>query len=232
MFVKRNRTTIAGKPYGSVLLVQGKRVPGKRGPGRPQAGAPPPKSVVIHETLANLSKLPEDLIQLIERYCHGESGSSSGETGPGQKIHVGPCYGVLAALHALARELGIVGAVGEDTRVARLALYLIYARIFHRGSRLSAARCSEEHAVREVLQVGRFDEDDLYEALEYLEARQQDIEDQLHARCQADAGSAAVFLYDVTSHYCGALSCSVALQTSRCRNDSGKRLRVDGNILS
>lgn len=201
MFVKRNRTTLAGKPYGSVLLVHGKRVPGKRGPGRPQAGAPPPKSVVIHETLANLSKLPEDLIQLIARYCHGQSGSSSGETGPGQKIHVGPCYGVLAALHALARELGIVGAVGEDTRVARLALYLIYARIFHRGSRLSAARCSEEHAVREVLQVGRFDEDDLYEALEYLEARQQDIEDRLQARCQADAGSAAVFLYDVTSHY-------------------------------
>jgi len=208
MFVKRNRSTIAGSQYHSVLLVQGKRVPGKRGPGRPQAGAPPPKSVVIHETLANLSKLPEELIRLIEGYCKGES-AGSGEPSPdrrggsasAEKIHVGPCYGVLAALHALAGELGIVQAVGEAKRVARLALYLIYARIFHRGSRLSAARCSEEHAVREVLNVGRFDEDDLYEALEYLEEHQQQIEDQLHARSKVGAGSAAVFLYDVTSHY-------------------------------
>jgi transposase len=207
MFVKRNRTTIADKQYRSVLLVQGKRVPGKRRPGRPQADAPPPKSVVIHETLANLSQLPEELIGLIERYCQGKSSPSgepmpNGQQGPApaQNIHVGPCYGVLAALHVLATELGIVQAVGEAKRVARLALYLIYARIFHRGSRLSAARCSEEHAVKEVLNVGRFDEDDLYQALEYLEEHQQRIEDQLHARNKVGAGS-AVFLYDVTSHY-------------------------------
>lgn len=208
MFVKRNRTTIAGNQYRSVLLVQGKRVPGKRGPGRPQAGAPPPKSVVIHETLANLSRLPEEMIRLIEGYCKGASGHSGEpasdrheDSVPTEKIHVGPCYGVLAALHALATELGIVQAVGQAKRVARLALYLIYARIFHRGSRLSAARCSEEHAVREVLNVGRFDEDDLYQALEYLDEHQQAIEDQLHAPNQAGASAPAVFLYDVTSHY-------------------------------
>ena len=58
MFIKRNRTVLAGKDYQSVLLVQGKRVAAKRPPGRPAAGAPAPKSVVVHETLANLSKLP------------------------------------------------------------------------------------------------------------------------------------------------------------------------------
>jgi len=69
MFVKRNRTQHAGKPYASVLLVQGKRVPAKRPPGRPRADRPPPKSVVIHETLANLTRLPGELIELIEGYC-------------------------------------------------------------------------------------------------------------------------------------------------------------------
>ena len=69
MFIKRNHTAIAGKPYQSVLLVQGKRVPGKRSPGRPKAEDPPPPSVVVHETLANLSKLPEALIGLIDAYC-------------------------------------------------------------------------------------------------------------------------------------------------------------------
>ena len=71
MFIKRNRTQHGGKPYQSVLLVQGKRVPGKRPPGRPAAGSPRPKSVVVHQTLANLSRLPADLITLIEGYCQG-----------------------------------------------------------------------------------------------------------------------------------------------------------------
>jgi len=207
MFVKRNRTTLGGKSYQSVLLVQGRRVPGKRRPGRPRAQAQPPKSVVIHETLANLSKLPAELIGLIEGYCQNQAEPASvmaRDSGqrvtPSAAVHVGPCYGLLAALHALAGELGIVAAVGQDTRLARLALYLIYARVFHQGSRLSAARESEDHAVKEVLKVGRFDEDDLYAALDYLDAEQQRIEDHLHAH-RAARPEEAVFLYDVTSHY-------------------------------
>lgn len=206
MFIKRNRTQLAGKPYQSILLVQGKRVPGKRPPGRPAAGQPPPKSVVVHETLANLSRLPADLIRLIEGYCqgtapdpvaHGASADPSRAPAPRGALHVGPCYGLLAGLHGLARELGIVGAVGERTRTQRLALYLIYARLAQQGSRLSAARASEDHAVRPVLAVGGFDEDDLYGALDYLAAEQSAIEEALAPK--APRGS--VFLYDVTSVY-------------------------------
>lgn len=195
MFLKRNRTRHGGKPYQSVLLVRGKRVPAKRPPGRPAAGAPPPKSVVVHETLANLSGLPADLLTLIEGYCRGSiPGAAAPVAGP---VRLGPCYGLLAGLHALARELGIVEAVGETSRTQRLALYLIYARLAHQGSRLSAARASEDHAVREVLRVGAFDEDDLYLALEHLAARQPQIESGLAPR----ATPGAVFLYDVTSVY-------------------------------
>jgi len=208
MFIKRNRTQLAGKPYHSVLLVQGKRVPGKRPPGRPATGQPPPKSVVVHETLANLSRLPADLITVIENYCRGatpDAAANARTPSPsrpaaavaGGALHVGPCYGLLAGLHALARQLGIVRAVGETTRPQRLALYLIYARLAHQGSRLSAARASEDHAVRPVLQVGGFDEDDLYAALEYLAAQQGAIE----AALAPKAARGAVFLYEVTSVY-------------------------------
>jgi hypothetical protein len=208
MFIKRNRTRLGGKPYQSVLLVQGKRVPGKRPPGRPAAGSPPPKSVVVHETLANLSRLPTELIALIEGYCHGvtpDAAVNATIASParppaaraGGALHVGPCYGLLAGLHALARELGIVRAVGETTRTQRLALYLVYARLGHQGSRLSAARASEDHALRPVLEVGGFDEDDLYAALEYLAAQQHAIEAALAPR----AAPGSVFLYDVTSVY-------------------------------
>jgi transposase len=206
VFVKRNRTILAGKPYQSILLVQGKRVPAKRPPGRPAAGAPAPKSVVVHETLANLSKLPPDLIEIIERHCKhqppspGSSAPSTRGSEDSTAIHLGPCYGVLAALDGLARELGLVQAVGEQTRVQRLALFLIYARVAHQGSRLSAARWSEDHAAKEILQVSSFDEDDLYEALEELESRQASIEGALAPKPAAEKRR-AVYLYDVTSAY-------------------------------
>jgi transposase len=206
VFIKRNHTVLGGKDYQSVLLVQGKRVAAKRSPGRPAAGAPAPKSVVVHETLANLSKLPPDLIGLIERHCKGQppppespSLSPSG-SGASADIHLGPCYGVLAALDGLAREIGLVQAVGEQTRLQRLALFLIYSRLAHRGSRLSAARWSEDHAVKEILQVGSFDEDDLYAALEELEQRQANIEAALAPKA-APPPARAIYLYDVTSAY-------------------------------
>jgi hypothetical protein len=128
--------------------------------------------------------------------CGSRAQSSSGE----EELEMGPCYGVLAGLHGLARELGIVSAVGETTRTQRLALYLIYARLMLNKSRLAAARASEDHAVREVLEVGSFDEDDLYLALEYLEDHQSQIEAALSPK-PCGKGAGAVFLYDVSSVY-------------------------------
>jgi transposase len=206
VFIKRNRSVLAGKEYQSVLLVQGKRVPAKRPPGRPAAGAPAPKSVVVHETLANLSKLPPDLIELIERHCKHQPpppevpGPPASGAASSSAIHMGPCYGVLAALDGLAREMGLVQAVGEESRVQRLALFLVYARLAHRGSRLSAVRWSEDHAVKEILRVGGFDEDDLYAALEDMARRQTSIEAALAPKPAACQGR-AFYLYDVTSVY-------------------------------
>src|ERR1043166_3797524 len=141
VFIKRNRTVLAGRDYGSILLVQGKRVPAKRPPGRPAAGG-------AAETLANPSKRPAELIEIIERHCKGQppppdkpAAAASG-CAAAAAIHLGPCYGVLAGLDGLARELGLVQAVGEQSRSQRLALFLIYARLAHQGSRLSAARWS------------------------------------------------------------------------------------------
>lgn len=233
MFIKRNHTVLAGKDYQSVLLVQGKRVPAKRPPGRPPAGAPAPKSVVIHETLANLSKLPADLIELIERHCKQQPPPPDSALPPASGggapsvIHQGPCYGVLAALDGLARELGLVQAVGEQSRSQRLALFSVYARVAHQGSRLSAARWSEDHAVKEVLQVGSFDEDDLYAALEELEARQVSIETALAPKA-ATSEARAVYLYDVTSVYFEGLKNELADFGFNREGKKGKKQLVAG----
>ena len=233
MFIKRNRTVLAGKDYQSILLVQGKRVSAKRPPGRPAAGAPAPKSVVVHETLANLSKLPSDLIELIERHCQHQPPPPESPCLPGRSseasaaIHLGPCYGVLAALDGLAREMGLVQAVGEQSRSQRLARFLIYARLAHQGSRLSAARWSEDHAVREILQVGRFDEDDLYSALEDLAERQASIEAALAPKAAAPQAR-AIYLYDVTSVYFEGLANELADFGYNRDGKKGKKQLVAG----
>jgi hypothetical protein len=210
MFIKRNRSRGPNKTYESILLVQGKRVPAPRPAGRPRADSPPRKSVVIHETLANLSRLPAKLIELIEGFCQGATSEVTPGTGAAVEavpvsagagsVEIGPCYGLLAGLHGLARELGVVAAVGEGTRTQRLALYLVYARLMQVGSRLAAVRASEDHAVREVLEVGAFDEDDLYGALEYLDQQQGAIEAALTPP-PCGQGAQTVYLYDVTSVY-------------------------------
>jgi hypothetical protein len=188
VFIKRNQSTQGGKTYSSVLLVEGVRVPVIRPPGRPPKDAPE-KTRVVHRTLANLSRLPEPLITLIEQYCRGQV-----PTGPTPPVHLGPCYGVLAALHALASELGLVAALGSD-RTAKLALFLIYARVAWQGSRLAAVRWAEDHAVAEVLGLEAFDEDDLYAALDWLQSNQERIERSLAPK----AKPGATFLYDVYS---------------------------------
>lgn len=233
MFIKRNHTVLAGKNYQSILLVQGKRVPAKRPPGRPPGGAPAPKSVVVHETLANLSKLPPDLIELIERHCKHQPPPPENPCPPTggadalAAIHLGPCYGVLAALDSLAREIGLVQAVGDQSRSQRLALFLIYARLAHQGSRLSAVRWSEDHAVKEILQVGSFDEDDLYSALEDLQARQASIETALAPKA-AVPKVRALYLYDVTSVYFEGLENELADFGYNRDGKTGKKQLVAG----
>jgi hypothetical protein len=239
MFVKRNRTRHAGKAYQSVLLVQGRRLPAKRPAGRPPADAPAPKTVVVHETLANLSRLPAELIGLIETYCQQGIPSPvpppalvpDGDPSSAAKVHLGPCFGLLAGLHALARELGLVTAVGEATRRQRLALYLVYVRLCHQGSRLSAARFAEDHAVREVLEVGAFDEDDLYDALEYLHQTQTAIETALQTRADLVKPS-AVFLYDVTSVYFEGRHNELAEYGYNRDGKTGKKQMVVGLLTS
>lgn len=196
MFIKRNTSKRGKKTYSSILLVQGERVPQSRPPGRPRKGEKP-KSKVVHRTLANLSKLPEKLLGLIESYCEAERRGEPLEVSPpGVEPVVGRAYGPMAALLALARELGLERVLGTS-RLASLALFLVLARILHQGSRLSAVRWAQTQAVAETLGLGEFDEDDLYEALDWLAAEQPRIEKALAGQQQPGA----IFLYDVTSSY-------------------------------
>jgi len=77
---------------------------------------------------------------------------------------LGPIFRLLYVLKQIADQLGITSAVGH-TALGKLALFLVLA---HRGSRLSAVRWAQDHALNEVLALPAFDEEDLYRALDDL----------------------------------------------------------------
>ena len=147
-------------------------------------------------TLANLSHWEPARVEALRRALRGEFDHLTG----GDPI-CGPVFGVLYALKHVADDLGITGVLGR-TRTGKLGLLLTLARVAHQGSRLSAVRWAQQHAVREVLGVGSFDEDDLYHTLDAVAQRQDQVEQALYRRSvQRQGRKPVVFLYDVTSSY-------------------------------
>lgn len=147
-------------------------------------------------TLANLTHWRPERIEARRRALKGEFDGLGGARPSGKIV------GVLFALNALAEQLGIVGALGRQPPEARLALFLVLARVAHGGSRLSAVRWAEQHAVEDALGVAGFDEDALYTALDWLAANQERIEQRLYHRHVERVGQPPVLvLYDVTSRY-------------------------------
>jgi transposase len=150
---------------------------------------------VVKQTLANLSHWDPARVEALRRALRGDFDHLASEPTSG------PVFALLFALKQLADFLGLTAALGK-TRLAKLALLLVLARVTHQGSRLSATRWAADHAVAEVLGLGSFDEDDLYAALDDLCTRQQSIEQTLYRQCLKQRGAPpTLFLYDVTSSY-------------------------------
>ncbi len=148
-------------------------------------------------TLLNITHWSPERIEAMKRLLKGEFDDAAGLEDPTS----GPIFGVLFALKEIAERIGITKALGRHPK-ARLALFLILARVAHQGSRLSAVRWCMDHATSEILGLPEFDEDDLYEALDWLAQQQDKIEDRLFLTYLKKNGvSPALVLYDVTSSY-------------------------------
>jgi hypothetical protein len=147
---------------------------------------------VKKRTLANLSKLPREVIEHLRQALAGQAMAV-------KETICGAIYGRLFVLRELARQCGIQEALG-DSRMAQLVLFLVLARIGPQGSRLSAVRWALDHAVQAVLGLSAFNEDDLYEALDWAASPRQAIEDKRYQDAVRRTGETpALMLYDVTS---------------------------------
>src|ERR1700688_3808853 len=213
MFVDSSTTRLNGKAYPRHLLRESYREAGK----------------VKHRTIANLSHCKTEEVEAIRLALRHKADLArivaAADKG-GLELVQGASVGAVWLLSQLARDLGIVAALGSD-RQGKLALWQVIARVLDQGSRLSAVRLAGGHAAGAALGMISFDEDDLYANLDWLAQHQADIETRLFAQ-RKPASAPDVFLYDVTSTYLeGEENAFAAFGYTRDRK-SGKRQIVIG----
>jgi Transposase DDE domain len=184
MYIDTSHVTRGGKTYTRHLLRESYRAHGK----------------VLHRTLANVSHCSEAEIEAIRLALrHKGELEHLGTIQDAITLQHGPSFGAVWTVYHVARRLGIAQALGT-TREGKLALWQVIARVIDQGSRLSAVRLAMAHAACDVLGLDTFDEDALYENLDWLAGAHARIEERLCAQRQ-QTKPASLFLYDVTSSY-------------------------------
>jgi hypothetical protein len=193
MFIDSCTYTVRGKQYTRHLLRESFRENGK----------------VAHRTLANLSHCSEAEIQALKLALkHKHQLQQLGNINADIAVQQGVSCGAVATLWQVAQRIGLVEAVGT-TQDGKQALWQVFARVLEQGSRLSAVRLANAHAACDLLELEPFDEDDLYDNLDWLATHQERIEDRLFRR-RYGPQPPDLYLYDVTSSYlegvCNALA--------------------------
>jgi hypothetical protein len=184
MYIDTSHLTRGGKTYTRHLLRESYRANGK----------------VLHRTIANLSHCSAAEIEAMRLALrHKEDLEHLGTIQDAITLKQGLSFGAVWTVYHVARRLGIEQALGT-TREGKLALWQVIARVIDQGSRLSAVRLAMSHAACDILGLGPFDEEALYENLDWLAAAQALVEDRLFAQ-RTQTKPVNLFLYDVTSSY-------------------------------
>src|SRR5215813_10566086 len=134
---------------------------------------------VRNETVANLSKLPAETIELIRASLAGERFVPAAARA---QVTRSLPHGHGAAVHAMARRLGFPALLGPPCPERDLAYALLVSRVLRPASKLSTAVWWDDVTLGADLGAAGTSTDDIYAAMDWLIARQDDIERQLARR--------------------------------------------------
>ena len=184
MYVDVSRSKQYGKVYTRYLLRESYRENGK----------------VKQRTIANLSHCSPEEIQAI-KLALKYKGNISDVLGRGTDIHTtqGLSVGAVYSLNKAAQDLDILKALGS-TEESKRALWMVLARLIEPGSRTANVRLAQTHAAVDILGMDKFNEDNLYDAMDWLESKQRIIEKGLF-NSRYEGKKPVLYLYDVTSSY-------------------------------
>ena len=155
---------------------------------------------VKNRTLANLSSWPEAKVDALTRVLKGQPPPAA-PLDEAFEITRSLPHGHVAAVLGTARQLGLDELIDPmPSRHRDLVVAMAVAQVIAPDSKLAIARGLREEtaasSLGEVLALGSCDEDDLYAAMDYLQARQEAVQDALAAR---HLGGGTLVLYDVSS---------------------------------
>jgi transposase len=189
MHVARIERKHGGRTYVSHLVRETYRQDGK----------------VKHRTLANLSHLPQQVIDLVSRSLQGEVFPAAGET---VRTLASKPHGHVDAILTTFDRLGLEGLLASRaSRERSLVLALIAQRLLFPCSKLASLRYWQSTTLADELEVGDAKTPELYQAMDWLVKRQAAIEQKLAKRHLQEGG---VVLYDVSSSYYEGRKCTLA----------------------
>jgi len=163
---------------------------------------------VRHETLANLSKLPAEVITAIEATLKGQQLVPAGSE---FSIVRSLPHGHVAAVAAMARQLGLPTLLGPACRHRDLALALIVSRVVRPKSKLSTLAWWPDTTLGADLGVAGACTDEIYAAMDWLVERQEAIEKKLAAKHLApEVNPGRMALFDLTSAWVTGRCCELA----------------------
>ena len=137
-------------------------------------------SKVKHEQLANLSALPDAAITAIEAVLAGQQLVPATDA---VRIESALPHGHVAAVCTMAHTLGLPALLGPSCRSRDLAYALIVSRALAPASKLSTlSRVGPTPPWAPIWVSLGASTDEVYAAIDWLHARQDDIEKQLAAR--------------------------------------------------
>jgi hypothetical protein len=184
---------------------------------------------VKNETVANLSALPDHVIDLIDAGLKGQQLVPAGDA---VTITRSLPHGHVAAVHAMAARLGLPALLGPAGPQRDLAMALIISRVVRPGSKLSTLTWWDGTTLGGDLGVGGASTDDIYAAMDWLAGQQDSIEAGLAARHLAPAANPArMALFDLTSAWMEGRHCPLAAR-GYSRDGKKGRLQIEYGLLT
>ena len=189
---------------------------------------------VKKRTLANLSKLPDDIIDNLKLALKGATLSmTEGIPNHFEVIRSLPHGHVMAILETI-KKLGLDKIISEkSSRIRNLVVAMIVARIINPKSKLATARGfnseTGSQSLGQLLDLEKADEDELYNALDWLLEKQEKIEKHLALK---HLESGTLVLYDVTSTYLEGNGCELGKYGYNRDKKKGKTQIVFGLLCS
>src|SRR6266487_4664934 len=184
---------------------------------------------VKNETVANLSALPDHVIDLVDAGLKGLRlvPATEAVTITGSLPH-----GHVAAVHAMARTLGLPALLGPAGRARDLALALIISRVVRPGSKLSTLTWWADTTLGGDLGVAGASADDIYAAMDWLEHRQDAIEAELARRhLGPEPNPSRMALFDLSSSWLEGRCCPLAARGYSRDGRKGK-LPIEYGLLT